>query len=375
MSSVVNTVPSLDIEEVARLIETVGEHVTFIVLSEPGVGKTSLLTLQAIRNSDQWRKPGDYFPTDKYQYVYVDGGTLRENDLAMYMPDRDNKRVEQYVTNLINWDDSRPVVLMFDEVLKIPKLLKPLVTRALLERYIGDRPLPLHSKIFGTSNNGNEGLNDTIEAHVGNRVGIIQMRKANHKRWLLWAAENGISPMTRAFAALYPSMFASYRDGDQSNNPDIYNPRSSNVSFASLRSIAKNDHVVRNWQLLGDTVARAASCGIIGQSAGEKLAAFMNLQSDAVAPAAILKDPEGVPMPDKPAALFMSVFNLLDAVETQDDMTATMKFIQRSSSRELQSIFVAMTLQGSGALKKLAKNNALVGSFIQQNPELLHDGE
>ena len=364
-------VPTVDIDEAARLIEVIGKNVTVLLLSEPGVGKTSVLRLRAIRNGDKWRNPGDYFPEDKYQYVYVDGGNLRENDLAIYMPDRETKRVEQYVTSLIDWDDKRPVIMMIDEVLKIPKLSKPLVTRLILERCVGDRRLNPDSELFCTSNNASDGVNDSIEAHVGNRLCIVQMRKPTARKWLVWASENGISALTRTYIALHPSSMASYKDGDQSNNGDIFNPRSTNLSFGSPRSYAQNDYIVRNWRVLGLDVAKAAMMGTIGASAGEKMAAFLSLEDDALAPKDILADPENVKIPEKPAALFMSTFNLIDAVETQDDMTAAMKFVKRSTGRELQSVFVQMLFDGK--LAKIAKNNSLVTQFIRENPELLRD--
>lgn len=362
---------TVDIDEAARLIEVIGKKVTVLLLSEPGVGKTSVLQLRAIRNGDKWRKPGDHFPDDKNQYVYVDGGNLRENDLAIYMPDRETKRVEQYVTSLIDWDDPRPVCLMIDEVLKIPKLCKPLVTRLILERCCGDRRLPADSEVFCTSNNVSDGVNDSIEAHVGNRLCIVQMRKPTHKKWLRWAEENGISVLTRSYIAMNPSSMASYRDSDQSNNADIFNPRSTNVSFGSPRSYAQNDEIVRNWKVLGYDVAKAAMMGTIGASAGEKMAAFLSLESDTIAPDEILANPQGVKIPEKPAVLYMSVFQLLDAIQTQDDMTAAMTFMQRAIGRELQSIFVTMILEGR--LARIAKNNPPVTTFVRQNPELLND--
>jgi hypothetical protein len=369
MTKLVNTVPSVSIDECARLIELTGETVTYVIQSSPGQGKTSTLKLLAIRNGDKWRKPGDNYPTDKYQYVYIDGGTLRENDLSMYMPDRETKTIEQYVSSLIDFSDPRPKVIMIDEILKLPKLLKPLVTRLILERYVGDRRLPDGSRVFGTSNYVSDGVNDTIEAHVGNRIGLITMRGPKAKEWITWAGDNGVSALTRAWAALNDTAFASYKDSDISSNPYVFDPHSTRVSFVSPRSLEKNDAVVKMWEVLGFDVALAAMCGIVGQAAAESMANFFKMNSDTVKPDNIFADPTGVKLPEKTAALFMTMFNLVDAITTNDEMTNAMTFVKRVSSKELQSIFVTMVY--APKLHKLAKNNALVSQFVKDNPELL----
>lgn len=368
--SAVNTIPSVNLEGAARLIEMTGQNVTYVVMSTPGTGKTSLLKELAKRNGDQWRKPGDHFSDDKQEYVYIDGGTLRENDLFMYMPNRESKTIEQYLTGLINFKDPRPKVVMVDECLKLPKILKPLITRLFLERYCGDTPLPLGSTVFGTANNVSDGVGDLIEAHVGNRIGLLRLRPPNAKEWNVWASDNGISALTRAWCAMNPSAFACYMFDDVSNNPLVYNPRLTNVSFTSPRSLEKNDNVVKLYDVLGPDVARAAMAGIVGQAAAESMSALFSMNAGLLEPAEIFKDPEGVPVPDKVAALFMTMFNLVDAIETQDDMTSAMRFIKRAGSgNELQSIFVSMVY--APKLHKIAKNNPAVSEFVKAHPELL----
>ena len=368
-SAVVNTVPSVSIEECARLIEMTGESITYIIQSSPGQGKTSVLKLLAKRNGDKWRKPGEYHDTDEYEYVYIDGGNLRENDLSMYMPDRETKTIGLYTSSLINFNDPRPKIIMVDEVLKVPKLLKPLITRLLLERYNGDRKLPDGSMVFGTSNYTSDGVNDSIEAHVGNRIGLLNMRNPTPKEWAIWAGENGISALTRAWVSLNDSAFASYKTGDVSSNPMVFNPRSTNVSFVSPRSLEKNDAVVKVWEVLGFDVALAAMCGIVGQAAAESFANFLKMNNDLVKPSDIFLNSDNVRIPEKPAALFMTMFNLVDAITTNDEMTSAMTFIKRAAARELQSVFVSMVY--APKLHKLAKNNAVVSQFVRENPELL----
>ena len=368
--SEVKTVPSVELNDAARLIELTGETVSYVIISTPGAAKTSILKYLAERNGDAWRTPGDVCPNDKYQYVYIDGGALRENDLFMYMPDRSTKTIEQYVTGLIDFNDPRPKQIMFDEVLKLPKLLKPTATRLFLEKFCGDRPLPKGSRVFGTSNNPADGVNDSIEAHFGNRIGILRMRPPTFKPWNIWASANGISSLTRAWCAVNQTAFACYMFDDITNNPYPFNPRTNNVSFVSLRSLEKNDAVVKLWKVLGLDVAKAAMAGIVGQAAAESMAAFFNMESELVQPTDIFDNPEGVALPQKAAALFMTMFNLMDAITTQDEMSSAMMFIKRPGiGKEMQSIFVSMV--NAPKLHKLARNNPLVSDFVKANADLL----
>jgi CDP-diacylglycerol pyrophosphatase len=138
----INLTTTLDINEVVRFIQTIGQHVTALLISEPGVGKSSVLRQIAINNGDKWRNIKDNFPEDKYQYVYVDAPNKRDGDLFMMMPERETQSIEQYTTSLINMNDPRPKVIMLDETLKVLKSMKPLFTRLILERCVGDKQLP-----------------------------------------------------------------------------------------------------------------------------------------------------------------------------------------------------------------------------------------
>ena len=63
---------SMTIKELRKFIPIVGKELTVIIQSEPGCGKTSLLSMMAEDNGDEWRKPGDVCPDDKWDYIYVE---------------------------------------------------------------------------------------------------------------------------------------------------------------------------------------------------------------------------------------------------------------------------------------------------------------
>jgi hypothetical protein len=372
--SVVSTVTQVSINELRKAIPIYGKEITVIVQSEPGCGKSSLLAMLAEDNGDAWRSPKDdgtdKVRDDKYDYVYVDAPCKDVMDLGSYIPVHGTKKLEFYFSSLFKLDSPKPKVIMLDEVMKAPKMLQVMFTRLMLERMVSDKPLPDGSMLFATSNNQRDGLGDGMLAHAGNRVMIVSMKKPNNKEWNLWASENNISRVIRTWVAMNPNCLASYLDGGQENNPYIFNPDKPALSFCSPRSLAKCDVTVRNADKLGNNMTKAGLAGTIGESAANMMASFIMLEKEIVSTMDVISDPMGVAMPEKPAALFMMMFSAVDDIETQDDLTAFMKFIKRAKHEELQSIFFTL-LYNNKRTVSIAKNNAEVKKWAADNLELL----
>jgi hypothetical protein len=240
----------------------------------------------------------------------------------------------------------------------------------MLERTVGDHVLPYGSIVFATSNNSSDGVGDTMLAHAGNRVTIYNLRKSTAPEWNIWATDNNIAPEIRACVAMNPRMMASYLDGGQDDNPLIFHPVRKALSFVTGRSLAKCDPIVRNRQVLGDALTQASLAGTIGMAAAELLSAVMALSSDLVSVKDAIDNPDGVRMPEKPAALFMMMFNAIDTIETQDELASFMKFVQRIQSAEVQSVFFTMAMQ-SKRIGKLAIRNEQIKDWAKNNYELL----
>lgn len=364
----INLTTTLDISGAVRLIQTIGQFVTALLISEPGVGKSSVLRQCAIENGDKWRDVKDNFPEDKYQYIYVDAPNKRDGDLFMNMPERDKQSIEQYTTSLIDMNDPRPKIIMIDEALKVLKSMKPLFTRLILERCVGDKKLPDGSIVFATSNNVSDGISDTIEAHFGNRICKVHMRKPTAEQWANnWATTNGISAITRACVAMNPRVMASYLDGESAKeNPYIFNPKTNPVTFVSPRSLALMDVAVRNRAVLGEDVTRAAIEGTCGQAFASLLASFIALEKELVDPRKPLTKPDDTPLPTNPAALLMLMYNMADLVQTQEDLSNAITYVNRVESRELQSVFMTMITDNTRTAK-LGSMNPKVKDWMVKN--------
>jgi energy-coupling factor transporter ATP-binding protein EcfA2 len=360
MSNANATVMStLKINECVKLISAIGATNAFVIEGEPGTGKSTILKML-----EDIHGPA-------YNYVYLDCPTVGEGSLVMDVPDRDTKKLETYLSSRLKIDAGKPVIIMLDEYLKVAKLLKVLFTRLLLEKVIGDTKLPEGSIIFATSNNSTDGVNDTIEAHVGNRVGRIKMAKPTHKEWNLWATENGISALTRSWVAINTRCMRSYLEADQEDNPFIFNPRrAGSVSFVSPRSLAKADNIIKAKSVIGEQVAKAALMGTLGQAAGESMGMFLQMEQDVIPIQTILKDPKNTRIPDDAGPLLMTLFNAADVLETQDEVSSFMGWVDRIQSIELQGVFFTMFVQGKRTTR-MAMRNDKIRAWAEQNFDLL----
>ncbi len=347
----------LDINQICKLIDVVGRDITVVIRSEPGCGKSSILgMLEEIHGN-------------KYDYIYVDCPVLDLSDICMRIPNHTTRTLESYVSGLFKTDSKKPKVIMLDEMMKAPKMLQIIFTRLMLERCVGDVKLPEGSIVFATSNNASDGVGDTMLAHAGNRVMLVDMKKPDHKEWGLWATNNGISSLTRAWVAMNPNAMNSYTqlsESERKNNPFIFDPSRTNLSFVSPRSLTKNDVNVRNKKILGETITRAAMAGTIGQAAAESMASFFLIEADLMRVSEIIAAPEQVPVPTNIGALLMILFNAVDEIAVQDELSQFMKFVTRLKNAEMQAIFYTMVCQSRKTLK-LAKGNKYLSEWMIRN--------
>lgn len=348
----------VELKDVPGLIATIGHHRTVMLRGEPGIGKSTVLKLLQKEFGDA------------YDYIYVDCPVMDVSDIVMRIPDHNTKTLQSYVSELFKLGSSKPKMIMLDEVTKANKLLQVIFTRLMLERTVGDTSLPAGSIVFATGNNVSDGVGDTLSAHVINRLCIVNVRKPDAARWNLWATDNGISRIVRSWVAMNPSCLASYLDGGQEENPYIFNPTRPVTSFVTPRSLVGADEVVKNRDKLGTYVTQAALAGLCGAAFADNFAAFMSMEKELVSVKDIIANPDTVSLPEKPAVLFMTMFNAVDTIETQDDLSAFMQFVNRIKSEEVQECFFTMAYQ-SKRTTKLARTNNTLREWGIKNIELL----
>ena len=347
---------SVSLEETKNIIKAIGADLTPLVISEPGVGKSSILKMLEAELGD-W-----------YDYIYVDCPVKDMMDVAASIPNHNTKALEYYVSSLFKLDNDKPKVIMLDEFMKAPKLLQVIFTRLMLERTVGDVPLPKGSIVFGTSNNSSDGVGDTIAAHAANRLCLVPMRKSTADEWNQWATAHGVARPIRAWASMNPRAFKSYLDPEQDDNPFIFKPSSTTKSFVSPRSLTKASAIVEARDVLGENAMMVALAGTIGEAAAKSMAAFIAFEGKLISFKEIIKEPTKVIVPEDISALVMMTFEGVDSVETHDELNAYMEFVNRIKSREVQSIFFTMMMR---VKPKLARYNQEINKWASENHILL----
>lgn len=353
----INTINNVTIDELRKLIPTIGRDLTPVIQSEPGCGKTSILKML------------EEDLGDKYDYIYVDCPVKDMSDIAMTIPNHETKTLDSYVGKLFKLDSPKPKVILLDEFMKSPKLLQVIFTRLMLERTVGDVSLPRESIVFATSNNASDGVGDSMLAHAGNRVCILKMQKPDVETWLKWATDNAINPLIRAWVYMFPRSLASYTEGDQQDNPYIFNPSKTNLSFCSPRSLAKASVIVDNKDILGDNAVMCALAGTIGASASADMSAFLSIEKSLPKFKDIIDKPMDIKMPTETSALLMLMFQATDNLQTQDELSSFMKFVNRIESSEIQAVFFTMMVRSKNGVK-LARNNTEIAKWATENHEL-----
>ena len=83
----------------------------------------------------------------------------------------------------------------------------------------------------------------------------------------------------------------------------------------------------------------------------------------------IIKNPKTVAIPNDISAQLMIIFQAVDTLETQDELTKFMEFLNRIPSSEVQAVFFTMMMRTPKSIK-LARNNAQITDWARNNHEL-----
>lgn len=317
------------LNQAATLVRTIGTTNTLLLRGAPGVGKSSILKQIA-------RELPDYLP------CYVDVANLDLGDLGMPVIDRESMTTA-YAPNTrfgIGKGQTRPVLLMLDELGKASRPVLNMLLPVILEHRLGDVELPRGSIVFGTTNLDTDGVGDNIPAHAFNRMTVMDVANPTADEWLGWAIQNSIAPEVMAFAREYPQVFERYDLIDpKEKNPYIFSPLTGNTkAFCSPRSLEKASNIVARREQLGDALLPALA-GTVGESAARDLEANVMLADSMPRFTDIIAKPETCALPRSVGAYFLMAFSLA-ARATEDNIEAVMTYSNRFDSFEAQALFL-----------------------------------
>jgi hypothetical protein len=359
----------LSFNQVVNLIAAVGNKRTVIVEGENGIGKTALF--HRLKSLPQF---ANHIAVDPVDCTQLSDGSVwmpdldRENGISRELP---NERFGVSKTNQLGVNGAKPIVVFLDEIAKAPQFVKNVLAPIIYERRVGNYHMPEGSVVFCATNLAVEGLGDSIQAHLRNRLVFVKMRKPTSTEWVQWAIDKGVNASVIAFVNNYPQVMDSFLDYEKGgkfegkdqakDNGYIFNPRSMALAYATPRSlVAASDILDAGDGVLDDETLEAALIGTIGATTAEALASFVRFGRDICPLERVLKDPTTAPLSDNPTAQLVQVFQFVSRVDKREDAEKIVEYVDRMRA-EMQSIFansvaqsqrvsIYVTLKNFGAL-------------------------
>jgi hypothetical protein len=345
---------SVDHEGAVRIIMAIGNKRTPVIISEPGVGKSSMLNEIALKTG--------------FTPVYIDAPVFDVPDIMMPMVDTEAKLTHFAINAQLH--TSRPCVYMVDELLKASGPTKLMLTRFILERTFGNDPIHKQSLVSATSNATADGVGDSIAGHLQNRILEVNLKKPSAQQWLKWAYPNDIAPEVCAWVKQFEHCMQSYTEfsSGKVDNPYIYDPKSKRGAFVSPRSLHAASDVIKQRHIIGHNETHATLVGTIGYSAAGDMMAYVNVADKLPSIDMVLADPKRCTLPAKdPGALLVMMFSL-SARSTQSTIDLIAKYVDRCP-KEFQLLFFQALSQNSS--KPWATSTPVVTKWFMDNKTLL----
>ena len=337
----------LSASQVVSLIAAVGDKRTVIVEGENGIGKTALF--HALRKLPKF---ADHIAVQPIDCTQLSDGSVwmpdldRENGVSRELP---NERFGVSASNQLGVNNSKPILVGLDEIAKAPQFIKNVLAPIIYERRVGNLSMPEGSVVVCFTNLSIEGLGDSIQAHLRNRLVFVKMRKPSADEWVKWATDNGVNPMIIAFVSNEPRVMQSFLDYEKGgmfegkdlskDNGFIFNPKSMQLAYATPRSlVAASDILDAGLGVLDDDTLEAALVGTVGATTAEALASFIRFGREICEYSRVIKSPDTAPLSDNPTAQLIQVFQFVTRVADRTEAEAIVKYVWRMRA-EMQSIF------------------------------------
>ena len=337
----------LSASQVVSLIAAVGDKRTVIVEGENGIGKTALFHM--LRKLPKF---ADHIAVQPIDCTQLSDGSVcmpdldRENGVSRELP---NERFGVSAFNQLGVNNSKPILVGLDEIAKAPQFIKNVLAPIIYERRVGNLSMPEGSVVVCFTNLSIEGLGDSIQAHLRNRLVFVKMRKPSADEWVKWATDNGVNPMIIAFVSNEPRVMQSFLDYEKGgmfegkdlskDNGFIFNPKSMQLAYATPRSlVAASDILDAGLGVLDDDTLEAALKGTVGATTAEALSSFIRFGREICEYSRVIKTPDTAPLSDNPTAQLIQVFQFVTRVADRTEAEAIVKYVWRMRA-EMQSIF------------------------------------
>jgi hypothetical protein len=347
----------LSFKQVVSLVKAIGHKRTILIMGENGIGKTSVH--KALCADPDF---ADFIKPEPIDCTQLSDGSLfmpdidRERGVSSELP---NERLGVSKQNQRGVNGAKPTLIMFDEIAKVPQYVKNMIAPIAYERRAGVCYLPDRSIVIMATNLAAEGLGDSLQAHLRNRLIVVKMRKATGDEWINdFALPNRLNGTLIACVSEHNFVFDSFLDYEKGgkyegrelkkDNPAIYNPHEAQDAYASLRSLHAASDLIDGYEAGGmdDQTLERALAGTVGDSYAEVMMSFIKFGQQIPAISLVRDDPDNAPLPRNNVAQQVMVFKMIGATQDRDDAEAFTKYVQRLQP-ELQSLFLRRVSESS----------------------------
>ena len=364
-------------KQVTNLIKAVGATRTVLIEGEAGSGKTAIA--HEFKHDPYFAKHLIVEPIDCTQL----------SDGSVWMPDIDreegvsrelpNERFGVHKENQRAVKGSVPVVVCLDEIAKARQFIKDVLAPIVYERRIGQYHMPEGSVVFGCTNLSTEGLGDSMQGHLRNRLIIVRMRKPTKDEWVRdFAIPKKLSPELIAAVEMFPQVFDSFMDYQRGgkyegkpigkHNAWISNPAdASQEQVVTPRSLHAASDIITLTKKAGDVddeTLQHALAGTVGAGFAAEMTSFIRFGRDIPSFERVVADPAGCKMADSPVAKIVQVFQFITQTNNYEQAEAVTIYTKRMPG-EMQSLFIK-SIANSQAIGTFATNKTF-GAMLAEN--------
>jgi hypothetical protein len=355
--SEINFGKTVSLKQAAKLIVSNPDCV-FMLRGEPGIGKSSMLESIA--------------EAVGCDYAYIDVPNMDLGDIAMPVIDHTTKTTRYYPNARFKFHEGKPVIIMLDEFSKgadpVKNMLHPLFEK--VNPRLGDLPRPQGSYCFLTGNLTTDGVGDSLKAHSWNRIVPVVVRKPSAEEWIEWAmnSDKQIAPEVVAWVHQFPHCLASYLDGDQKENPYIFNPKNTQRAFVSPRSLETASNIVRSRSKNDTEAVIAALTGAIGEAGARDMQAYIEFSDQLPTWEQTIKEPKTARVPEGAGACAIVVFGGITRI-TKETIKPFMEYLERFEA-EWQAVF-AVNIARTPSKQSIAFSSEKFAEWVAKNQDLL----
>lgn len=370
----------LSAPQVISLIKAVGHKRTVLVEGEAGSGKTSMHYAMAAD------------PVFKGYYAPKPIDCTQLSDGSVWMPDIDrsrgvsrelpNERFGVSDENHKGVDGARPALICLDEIGKTRQFIKDVLAPIVYERRVGNYEFAEGSVVWGATNLTDEGLGDHMQAHLRNRLIIVQMRKPTKDEWLQnYAIPNNLDENILAAVEMYPMVFASfmdYRPGGvwagkklRADNPYISDPADvAQGQVVTPRSLHAASDVMLARPMMDEDTLMSALAGSVGHAFAANIMSMVRFGDQLPSYDRVIADPGGAPLPSNPTAMTVQVFQFIKQVQDKDEAEACSVYVNRMRA-EMKSLFVNVVANSKSGKLAAFSMSATYLALLRENRQYL----